>query len=242
MNIDIANRLYELRKKTNLSQEELAEKIGVSRQAVSKWERAESAPDTDNLIMLAKLYGVSLDELLFTAEPIEKKEVDETGCISIVPKKGIHVKDSDGSEVHISLDGIEIKEKPRQKKELKEPSYYNKYIKKTLEETTETIRVKLLAALPAPFIITAIYLVLGLMWDLWHPGWLVFLGIPIYYQLLAMLRVKGTRRKLNHFPIALVCVVTYLFIGFVFYVWHPTWIIFLIIPIYYSVVNAVFKN
>ena len=71
MNIDIANRLYELRKKNNLSQEELAEKIGVSRQAVSKWERAEASPDTDNLILIARLYSVSIDELLSTEEPVE---------------------------------------------------------------------------------------------------------------------------------------------------------------------------
>ena len=56
MNIEIANRLVGLRKKNNLSQEQLAEKIGVSRQAVSKWERSEASPDTDNLIMLARLY------------------------------------------------------------------------------------------------------------------------------------------------------------------------------------------
>ena len=66
MNIEIANRFQQLRKKHNLSQEELAEKIGVSRQAVSKWERAEASPDTDNLILLSKLYGISLDELLRT--------------------------------------------------------------------------------------------------------------------------------------------------------------------------------
>ncbi|MBQ8780833.1 MAG: helix-turn-helix domain-containing protein [Oscillospiraceae bacterium] len=66
MNVETANRLQQLRKKNNLSQEELAEKIGISRQAVSKWERAEASPDTDNLLLLAKLYGVSLDELLKT--------------------------------------------------------------------------------------------------------------------------------------------------------------------------------
>jgi HTH-type transcriptional regulator/antitoxin HipB len=64
MNIEIANRLVKLRKKHGLSQEELADRLGISRRAVSKWERAESSPDTDNLICLAKLYGVSLDELL----------------------------------------------------------------------------------------------------------------------------------------------------------------------------------
>ena len=71
MNIEIANRLVNLRKKNGLSQEQLAAKLGLSRQAVSKWERAEASPDTDNLICLAKLYGVSLDDLLNTDEPVE---------------------------------------------------------------------------------------------------------------------------------------------------------------------------
>ena len=66
MTIEIADRLVKLRKKYGYSQEELADKLGLSRQAVSKWERAEASPDTDNLICLAKLYGVSLDELLAT--------------------------------------------------------------------------------------------------------------------------------------------------------------------------------
>lgn len=64
MNIEIANRLVRLRKEKNLSQEALANELGISRQAVSKWERAEASPDTDNLILLAKLYGMSLDDLL----------------------------------------------------------------------------------------------------------------------------------------------------------------------------------
>ena len=72
MNIEIANRLVQLRKQHNLSQEELAEKLGISRQAVSKWERAESSPDTDNLISIAKLYNVSLDDLLKTDEAQEE--------------------------------------------------------------------------------------------------------------------------------------------------------------------------
>lgn len=64
MNIQIANRLREYRRASGYSQEELAEKLGVSRQAVSKWERAEASPDTDNLIALAALYGVTIDELI----------------------------------------------------------------------------------------------------------------------------------------------------------------------------------
>lgn len=76
MDITTANRLYELRKQHGYSQDELADKLNVSRQAISKWERSESSPDTDNLIALAKLYGVSLDELLnYTpAKPCEESK------------------------------------------------------------------------------------------------------------------------------------------------------------------------
>lgn len=71
MNVDIAQRLAARRKQAGLSQETLAEQLGVSRQAVSKWERSESSPDTDNLIALAQLYGVSLDDLLYVDDEIK---------------------------------------------------------------------------------------------------------------------------------------------------------------------------
>ena len=67
MDPTMAQRLVDRRKAAGLSQEALADKLGVSRQAVSKWERSESSPDTDNLIALAALYEVSLDELLYAS-------------------------------------------------------------------------------------------------------------------------------------------------------------------------------
>ena len=73
MNIKLADRLVELRKEHKLSQEALAEKLGLSRQSISKWERAEASPDTDNLIALAEVYGITLDELLGNNEPKEPK-------------------------------------------------------------------------------------------------------------------------------------------------------------------------
>ena len=69
MNIKLADRLVELRKEHKLSQEALAEKLGLSRQSISKWERAEASPDTDNLIALAEVYGITLDQLLGNSEP-----------------------------------------------------------------------------------------------------------------------------------------------------------------------------
>ena len=60
----LGEKLRRLRIARQLSQEQLADKLQVSRQAISKWELGESIPDTENLILLSKFYGVSIDYLL----------------------------------------------------------------------------------------------------------------------------------------------------------------------------------
>lgn len=59
-----SDNLITLRKKQNLSQEELAEKIGVSRQTLSKWETGESLPDIQKCSALAEFFGITLDDLV----------------------------------------------------------------------------------------------------------------------------------------------------------------------------------
>ena len=66
---NIAERIQKLRKEKGLSQEELAEVVNVSRQAVSKWESEQSLPDIDKIIALAEYFGVSTDYLLKGEEP-----------------------------------------------------------------------------------------------------------------------------------------------------------------------------
>lgn len=58
------NNLKMYRKRSGLTQEQLAEKIGVSRQSVAKWERGDSLPDIENVIALADLYEVTIDSLV----------------------------------------------------------------------------------------------------------------------------------------------------------------------------------
>lgn len=134
MDLAMAQRLVDRRKAAGLSQEALAAQLGVSRQAVSKWERSESSPDTDNLIALAALYGVSLDELLYGeavddadcsedsdagAEASDEAEEDEDSAdntsrsdkplVDISLAHGIHVIDPDkGEEVHVGWNGIHV--------------------------------------------------------------------------------------------------------------------------------------
>lgn len=57
-------KLVMLRKQHNLSQEQVAEKLGVARQTVSKWELGETTPEMDKLIIMSELYNITLDELM----------------------------------------------------------------------------------------------------------------------------------------------------------------------------------
>ena len=73
----LAEKIANLRKKNRWSQEELAEKMGVSRQAVSKWESAQAAPDLENILALSRLFGVTTDYLL--KDEIETEELVADG-------------------------------------------------------------------------------------------------------------------------------------------------------------------
>ena len=67
--MNIGDRIAQYRRSQGLSQEELAEKLGISRQSVSKWERNESLPEADKLPLLARIFSVSVDQLLTGEEP-----------------------------------------------------------------------------------------------------------------------------------------------------------------------------
>ncbi len=70
-------RIYNCRKKAGMTQEELADKLGVSRQAVSKWEADAAYPETETILELCKLFSLSADELLFGGNPPHKTEETE---------------------------------------------------------------------------------------------------------------------------------------------------------------------
>lgn len=70
--MDFGDKLKQYRLKEGLSQEQLAEKIGVSRQAITKWETKRGLPDVENMIILAELFNLTLDELVL--EEVKKQE------------------------------------------------------------------------------------------------------------------------------------------------------------------------
>ncbi len=96
----IGENLYSLRKLHRLSQEDVAEKLGVSRQAVAKWETGATTPDIANCMALGRLYDVSIDDLLNYSQienkvPIPPKGKHIFGIVTlgekgqlVIPKKG----------------------------------------------------------------------------------------------------------------------------------------------------------
>ncbi len=79
--MEFHNKLYHLRKQKGLSQEELANRLNVSRQTISKWEVGDSTPDMEKLIAISDMFQISLDELVMdkvqtqTGETPSKAEV-----------------------------------------------------------------------------------------------------------------------------------------------------------------------
>ena len=98
--MEFQQRLSSLRKQKGISQEALAEKLGVSRQAVSKWENGEAMPETTKLPALAKVFGVSIDWLLSEEEPMatdgeNASDREETGS---PPEEAADIKQETNTE------------------------------------------------------------------------------------------------------------------------------------------------
>lgn len=251
MNIEIANRLVNLRKSYNYSQEALAEKLGISRQAVSKWERAEASPDTDNLILLARLYGISLDDLLKTDDEIPRPEAEEPGAerndsetgsgadsdkkksdYVNISFKGIHVIEKDGSEVRVGWDGIHVDDR-KDKVNIDKDGVFVNGVEYTGKHWYDGGHQK--QKFPMTILILIVYILISVFFNLWHPGWLLFLLIPIWYSLVEAIHKKNA----NIFAYPVLATLIYLILGFYAHGWHPGWVIFLTIPIYYPLVSYI---
>lgn len=247
MTIETANRLYELRKKHGLSQEELAEKLGVSRQAVSKWERSEASPDTDNLISLAKIYGLTLDELVFGQRQEEQKEEasnnqeepmseekKETHKVDIGPA-GIFVESADGDKVQINLKGIKVTDGKHHihinDDDDDDDEDFDEDDIEAIEKSNG--KAKFWLTLPYPIICTIAYILFGCLDILGGFGqsWIIFVTIPIYYSLVHAI----AKKRFCDFAYPVFCAFAFLYLGMYHDNWHPSWVIFITIPIYYSI-------
>ena len=213
MNLKIAEKLQAQRKAHGYSQEELADLLNVSRQAVSKWERGEASPDTDNLIALAKIYNITIDQLI-NSESEDEVVVEDKDEGKAQEK----YKNESGAE---SIEVIQEDDDEDDEKKL-------------------SARQRAILAIvggSASLIITLIYLIVGFCFDLWHPTWILFMMIPV----VASFADAIVKKDVKHFAYPVLVAAIYVLTGLLTDLWHPLWVLFLTIPVYYIIIDAVNK-
>ncbi len=207
MNIEIANKLQKLRKANGYSQEELADRLGISRQAVSKWERAEASPDTDNLILLAKIYNVSLDDIISEEDITEAQKEEKVEAVDL--------DDDDDDDDKMQKDDCCTREVHRKSVIVVSSVTGALYLLATvaflligfLTHVWHPTWVLFLAPIVIGSLISAIqhknanrfnypvfmvvlFMIFGTLFNIWHPLWVLFVTIPAYYAIINCFKVK----------------------------------------------------
>ena len=227
MSYEFADRLIELRKGKGMSQEELAQRIGLSRQAVSKWERAESSPDIGNLVALAEIYELTIDEIVKGVA--EEGASSEADSMDVVAEDAIvEAEEPTGEAANAPADDPFAHMPPPDPSQRVDVAASSTSAIPSVEDPA--------AERPSPAVpfpdqpnVTNVNI------DHMH----------IDPAMAEHIKVKHDRRPkdpLLTFPYPVACVVLFLLAGFIFGWWHPAWIIFLTIPFYYWIVNIVIKD
>ena len=208
----IGEKIYSLRKKHNLSQEELANELNVSRQTVSKWEVGESCPDFDKIVPLCELFGISTEELLRDKKIEEKKDNKDNNdkvdivkavliCISIffyflaiistiVLEEVVHLNDGLVAASFLMLSAIGTiiliftLLTRRSKKKIEE---VNKVEKKDEKNPVLRATISIFSLLT-----TCVYLIVSFLTMAWHITWIIWLVYAIGVEIIKLIfSLKG---------------------------------------------------
>ena len=195
----INEKIYLLRKKHNLSQEELANKLNVSRQTVSKWETGESCPDFDKIVPLCEIFEISTEELIrdkkieINDEKDEKVDVKKAVMISIsIFLYFISIISLIIGEVYFNLNegllvGIFLficgiatglivfacMTSPSKKKNKKSEEDLNPALKSIIEITSLTF--------------TCVYLLVSFLTMAWHITWIIWIIYSIVVEIIKLI-------------------------------------------------------
>ena len=217
MSIKQGEFLKELRVKNKYSQEKLGELLGLSRQSVSKWEQGYAVPDTENLLKLSELYGLSVDALLKCGEEEAEGVAENDEAVAQEGAEAVEKADTETApETKTSDEETSAKSaKPAKKKR---GWFFISY----------------------PVLAVIAYAVIGTLFKAkgWAVGWTVLLTIPLYYT--GVIAVEKKKPVIFCYP-ALVLLV-FLIGGLLYSLWHPMWIIFLTIPVFYIIAAKADKN
>lgn len=210
--MDLGERLFELRKFKNLTQDEVAEKLKVTRQTVSKWETNQSTPDFDKIVPLCELFEIGVEELLTGKKPEEIQEEEQ--------------------KVENNV------EKVLTKQEVKEESA--KVVSSSIFIYIVAIAF-LMIAIPVqhanPVVATSVFLLLiG-----WATARIIrnYMSMPKFEKTKEERKQEKVIKQIKGI-IGSICVAIYFIVSFVTMAWHITWIIFIIDGLICQVVKLIF--
>lgn len=210
--MDLGERLFELRKSKNLTQDEVAEKLKVTRQTVSKWETNQSTPDFDKIVPLCELFEIGVEELLTGKKPEEIQEEEK--------------------KVENNV------EKVLTKQEVKEESA--KVVSSSIFIYIVAIAF-LMIAIPVqhanPVVATSVFLLLiG-----WATARIIrnYMSMPKFEKTKEERKQEKVIKQIKGI-IGSICVAIYFIVSFVTMAWHITWIIFIIDGLICQVVKLIF--
>ena len=210
----INEKIYSLRKEHNLSQEELADKLNVSRQTVSKWELGESCPDFDKIVPLCEVFNIGTEELLRDNKEVNILEDNSAGkvdiiksiliCVAIffyflaligtvVVEEVVHLPDGLVAATFLSLTAIgtiilvfALLTRRSPKKEVVETPVY---------ASEEDVLVKSIIRIFSLFT-TCVYLAVSFVTGAWHITWILWLIYAIGVEIIRLaFHLKGARNE-----------------------------------------------
>lgn len=227
--MNLGEKLFELRRTKNLTQDDVAEKLNVTRQTVSKWETNQSTPDFDKILPLCELYGISPNELL-------KGEIKE----KVVNSENNNEANFNEAKNHLFTRGKED-----------DDSYENMTRNQIKRKSAEVVSSSILI-----FIIAIAFAGIGTTVMMWNPvvvgctflvliGWGVTRIVKHYMSIPKLERTKKEAKqdrvvKQINDIIGAIGVAIYFIVSFVTMAWHITWVIFIIMGMIEEIVKLIF--
>lgn len=213
---NIGEKLFELRKSKNLSQEEVADKLNVTRQTVSKWETNQSTPDFDKIVPLCELFNISTEELLTGKKPEEPKVVTESQTENVQVEQE---KEPSRQEVR------------RKSAEVVSTSIFIYIVAICF------IMVSIPVLRMNPIVASAIFLLL----IAWATARIVknYMSAPKFEKTKEEEKEDKVLKQINDI-IGCICTVIYFIVSFITMAWYITWVIFIIDGLICQIIKLVF--
>ena len=198
--MNLSEKIQQLRKQNEISQEQLAEKLNVTRQAISKWETGECLPDIENILQLSDIFGVTVDYLL-------KDKPTPEAHPNPVDQKPFSTTPNNN---HFNEDLAIADELDRR------PARSWGRFDFTIEggEGIKSVIYPLA---------TLAYLIIGIYWGLWHPGWVIFIFAWLLTEVISFFRTG--RFNVSIYSIA---AIAFLCVGFFTGQWRHAWLFFVV--------------